>query len=184
MKTCINCGKLLAKNAKFCFNCKTVQPKNINIGKVLVPVLVVLIFLIFIYTILNTYEKPNLIINASQYSYITKDELVKKLGEPNKIIDEYYIYDEMEFTVKKDIVTEFKYLPNNAVKYKFENDIFSMFGIRPNKDTITKTFDNNLTYKFQDVTDNIWQFEIFDVNEKNKTFGTVIIRYKDKIETE
>lgn len=117
------------------------------------------------------------IFDASTYSFISKDELIKQLGNPKEIYDDIYTYENMEFTVKNDVVTKFKYTPNEPIKYEFKNDIFYMFGIKPDQ-KMKKTFDNNLTYKFQSVTNNIWEVEIYGINEKEKTFDMVFISYQ------
>lgn len=120
----------------------------------------------------------DIVFDATKYSYISKGDLIEKLGEPNGIYEDIYSYDEMEFTIKNDIVTKFKYIPNESVTYKSQDDIFYMFGITPDKKTIKKTVDNNITYKFQSVTDGIWEFEIHGMNEKENTFDMVFISYQ------
>lgn len=141
----------------------------------------IILFVIFI-TIASVVselgKEVEVIFDASKYSQVSSEQLVEALGEPRKIIDDAYVYDEMEFTVKNNVVIKFKYLPNSSVKYNFENDIFKMFGITPNKDTMRKTVDNNLTLKFEDVTDEVWEFEVYGINEKDKTFDIIYISYQ------
>lgn len=123
------------------------------------------------------------IFDASQYIYISKDELIEKLGEPEGIYDGSYVYETevgvLDFTVKQDTVTKFKYMPNEPTSYKNQEDIFYMFGITPNKNTIKKTVDTNSTYKFQSVANGVFEFEIYDMKEKDKTFGWVFIDYQE-----
>ena len=120
-----------------------------------------------------------IVFDASQYSYITKDELIEKLGEPTGIYDTIYTYAEMEFTVSNDVVTKFKYLPNEPVSYKNQDDIFYMFGVNPNKDNIKKVVDTNITYKFHSVSDDVYEFEVHGVNEDEKTFDIVFINFQE-----
>ena len=132
----------------------------------------------FTWFILHFSKKPNIIIDVNQYSYITKDELIQKLGEPIKIIDEIYTYNEMEFTIKKDVVVGFKYLPNNSIKYNLQNDVFAMFGINYDKTKMKNTVANGSTYKFQDVSENIYEVEVYGLNKTEKTFDMIFIKYQ------
>lgn len=126
----------------------------------------------------------DVIFDASQYSYISKNDLIEKLGEPSDV----YEYSEetscvyengmIDFTIRKDTVTKLKYMPSEPMTYNSQNDIFYMFGITPDKKTIKKTVDNNTTYKFQSVANGIWEFEIHGMNEKEKTFDMIFISYQ------
>lgn len=142
----------------------------------------IILFIIFV-TITSVVSElgkdVDVIDDALQYSYISKEELIQKLGEPKRIDGDIYVYEEKEFTIKNNTVTKYKYLPNEPVKYKIQNTIFKMFGITPNKNTMKKVVDNNITYKFQDVSDKVWEVEIYGMNEKNKTFDMIFISYKE-----
>ena len=126
----------------------------------------------------------DVVFDASEYAYISTDSLIEKLGEPNDIYEyskeDSYVYEDgmINFTIRNDTVTKFKYMPVEPISYKNQNDIFYMFGITPNKNTIKKTVDTNSTYKFQSVADGIWEFEIHGMNEKEKTFDMVFISYQ------
>lgn len=125
------------------------------------------------------------IFDASQYSYISKSDLIEKLGESKSVYDDSYVYETevgvLDFTVKQDTVTKFKYMPGEPISYENQDDIFYMFGITPNKNTIKKTVDTNSTYKFQSVANGVFEFEIHGMNEKDKTFDMVFIDYQEPI---
>ena len=147
--------------------------------KIIIFIVIFIVFITIASVVSELGKDVDVIYDVTEYAFISKDELIQKIGEPLKIDGDIYIYDEKEFTIKNEIVTKFKYLPNNPVKYKTKNTIFSMFGVNPNKKTIKKIVDNSITYKFQDVTDKIWEFEIYGVNEKDKTFDIIFVSYQD-----
>lgn len=51
-----------------------------------------------------------------------------------------------------------------------------MFGIEPTK-RIKKIADTGVTYKFSPVSDKIAEFDIFNLDENDKTFDTIYITY-------
>lgn len=149
--------------------------------KIIIFIVIFIVFITIASVISELGKDVDVIYDVTEYAYISKDELIQKIGEPLKIDGDVYIYEEKEFTIKNNIVTKFKYLPNESISYKRQNDIFRMFGITPNKNTIKKVVDNNSTYKFQNVTNKIWEFEIYGMNEKNKTFDIIFVSYQDGV---
>ena len=136
--------------------------------------------------------------DANQYSKISTDDLIGKLGEPiskeawtNKTskgtfeleIDSYDINsNHYEFIIADNTVIRLTiYSDQNwngkgsLFSFNDKSQITSMFGIEPSKDSRTK--DTNSAYLISNVSDSIMTFNVQDIDSKNKTFGFVKITY-------
>lgn len=143
----------------------------------------------------GTTEKSQ-IIDANKYSGITSEELVKEMGEPEKI-DEWnntksdgtkypvktYIYNsnKYEFLVADNKVIRLsvysdKYMTGEGEDFNLNSkeDIFPMLGIEPS-DNLTNVVDNNVALRYQMVSDKIADVWLPEV--KDKSFSMVKITY-------
>jgi predicted nucleic acid-binding Zn ribbon protein len=145
-------------------------------------------------------EDVTVIEDVSQYSIMSVDDLVGKLGEPvskeswtNKTTKgnfevETYSYDinsnHYEFIIANNSVVRLTIYSDqswngkgNLFSFKNKKQIPSMFGIELSKDAKTK--DNNLSYITSPVSARIAVFNVQDVDSKNKTFGFIKVTYSN-----
>lgn len=125
------------------------------------------------------------IIDATQFSRISSEELKSVLGEPESI-DEWtyegyptttYTYNSGtdEFMVVDNTVVRFTHYGRTA--YDAESDIFHLFGITPGKGT-AKVADTGATLRYHMVSDKI--AEVWILGIEDKTFDIIKITYNLK----
>lgn len=141
--------------------------------------------------------KKDVVVDADQFSKITSEELIDKLGEPEKVekwnntkgdgskyeVNTYYYNSgKYEFLVSDDSVIRFTVysdkamgVSENGFKYTNEDDIFKMFGIETSSN-LNKVIDNNVALRYQLVSDKVADVWIPAI-EKNKTFDIIKITY-------
>lgn len=136
----------------------------------------------------------DIILDASSFSKIKVEELTSKMGEADGIEDwnnktqkgefqmKIYTYNKegyyVEFITFEDSVVKLRCFANEPWKYEGENKdvIFSMFGVTPGENA-KKSVDTGVTYKFSPVSDKVAEFEIYNLDDKAKTFDTVYIAF-------
>lgn len=136
----------------------------------------------------------NQVIDASSFSRITVEELTSKMGDASSVEDwnnetskgtfpmKIYSYDKegyyLEFITFEDTVVKLRCFADEPWKYEGKNKdvIFTMFGVVPGEDA-KKSADTGVTYKFSPVSDKVAEFEIYNLDDKAKTFDTVYIGY-------
>jgi hypothetical protein len=129
-------------------------------------------------------EEINTIIDAAQFSRITPDELVAKLGEPKSTYDEKwtnpgdgkdypmktYDYDVdgyyTEFLVIENAVVRMNIYASDNDKNQFfinnNKDILSLLGIEP-RESLVVVEDNNAAAKYSSVSDKVGEvWAMFD----------------------
>lgn len=141
------------------------------------------------YSTTNNNEESSVktLIDSSQFSRISISELIEIMEEPDNIEkwnykspngNEYdaitYSYGDYEFLIIDGSVVRFNFYGKQT--FKTENDLFSLFGIKPSEN-IKKVVDNNLTLKYHLVSNKIAEFLITNINKENKSFDTVKITY-------
>lgn len=136
----------------------------------------------------------NVILDASSFSRITIEELTSKMGDADSVEDwnnktqkgdfqmkihayqkeDYYL----EFITFENVVVKLRCFADEPWKYEGKNKdiIFSMFGVVPGENA-KKSVDTGVTYKFSPVSDKVAEFEIYNLDDKAKTFDTVYIGY-------
>ncbi|MGG0663404.1 hypothetical protein ABE042_04770 [Viridibacillus arvi] len=142
-------------------------------------------------------EEIKPIIDATQFSRISSKELISIMGKPESIekyewsvpktgkniVGKIYIYEKnkYEFILFKNKVTRLNvysgtYMDYDDSKFGFKNeeDIFSMFDIKPNEN-IRKVADSNYALRFSPVSDNVADVWIQEI--KDNTFGIAKITY-------
>lgn len=164
----------------------------------------ILIFYVIIlgFMLINSILYPNsdeskevqVIFNASEYSRISTDELISKMGEPKSVEDwnnetSKGTFQMQIYTYEKDgIYYEFITADNAVVKVHFfgewaydkdKKDMPAMFGVEKS-DRTKKTVDNGITYKLSPVSDKVAEFEVYNINKDEKTFDTVYVTYNLK----
>jgi len=125
------------------------------------------------------------IIDATQFSRISSEELKSILGEPESA-DEWtyetyptttYTYNSGndEFMIIDDAVVRFTHYGKTA--YKSNGEIFTLFGITPSEETV-KAADTGVVLRYRLVSDKIADVWILDIEEK--TFDIIKITYNLK----
>lgn len=126
-------------------------------------------------TVSKEKEQVSTIIDASQFSRISESEIEKILGDPESVEDwEFNGYEatkltynkgNYEFLIIEDSVVRFTYMGSG--KFKNENDLFEMFGIKP-RDGNTKVVDTGSVLSYHSVADNVGEFYVLrDANDKS-----------------
>ncbi|MEI8200548.1 MAG: hypothetical protein WCG21_10830 [Eubacteriales bacterium] len=122
------------------------------------------------------------IVDATQFSRITSEELKSILGEPESV-DEWtyegyptitYTYnsDNDEFMIIDDAVVRFTHYGKTV--YNSNSEIFTLFGIMPSKE-IVKAADTGTALRYHNVSDKIADVWILDIEDK--TFDIIKITY-------
>lgn len=142
-------------------------------------------------------EEKELIIDATQFNRINSAKLVDILGEPESIEDypwsvpstgesivgKLYVYEnnKFEFVLFDDQVVRLNVYSgtywgydDTTLSFQNENDLFSMFGIKPNTH-LKKIEDTNYALRFSPVSDSVADFWVIDI--QNGTFGEARITY-------
>lgn len=153
-------------------------------------------------SVINETDNDSVVIeDVNQYSKISSEDLIAKLGDPvskeawtNKTSKgnfemETYLYDinscHYEFVIADNSVVRLtiyseQYWNGNGDLFSFENkkQIPKMFGVDLSEKTRANV-DNNITYKFMKVSELIAVFDVQDINPEDKTFGFVKTTYND-----
>lgn len=165
----------------------------------IIVVLLIIGFIGGIKGVLNEDNKPKVevMLDVNKFSRISSSELVKIMGEPEKIDDyewkvprtnesivgKIYIYDEnkYEFILFDDSVVRLNIYSGTYMGYDDSTmtfnevqDIFAMFGIEPNKD-LKKISDTNYALRYSPVSDKVADVWIQEV--KGNEFGIAKITY-------
>jgi hypothetical protein len=170
-------------------------------GWLMLKVVLVFIFICYVLAFLNKKEVTvSFIEDVNQYSHISSEELISKLGEPvskeiwtNKTSKgdfevETYSYEKdsnhYEFIVAHNTVVRLKIYSNKTWNnegdlffYKNKKKIPSLFGVEISKDA---TIENeNRYYKATSVSNTIATFDVQDIRPINDTFASVEVTYND-----
>lgn len=137
-------------------------------------------------------ENVTVVFNCSKFSRISADELKAELGEPTSIEDwdnktskgnfqmQTFSYDFEgfygDFILYENKVVKLHLFSDSQWEEKNFNNIFSMFGIKPNEN-IKKVADTGFTHKFSPVSDKVAEVEIYNFDKNNNTFNTVYVTY-------
>ncbi|GFN35823.1 hypothetical protein [Tepidimicrobium xylanilyticum] len=138
-------------------------------------------------------KEEDIIIDVSQFSRISPEQLIEIMGEPdskqewnykssngNTYPTITYVYNngDYEFLIIDGKVVEFNIYSseNNIMKYTNEASIFPMFGITP-ADTMLKVADTGSALRYESVTDKIDDFWIPILNPEEGTIDAVKIIY-------
>jgi len=131
------------------------------------------------------------IIDATQFSKISTEELVAIMGEPQSI-DEYmwlipttgekipgktYIYEnnKYDFMIIKDVVTRFNmYNEDESIKFNDNEELFALFNINP-PNSFKKVADTNYALRYSSESENISDFWVLEI--ENNSFGIAKITY-------
>lgn len=137
----------------------------------------------------NEENNKEVIIDVNKFSRVSSDKLVSLMGEPEKIEDyewlipttgenivgKVYIYDQnkYEFILFDDAVARLnvysgKYMGYDESTMNFDNeeDIFAMFGIKPNS-YFKKIADTNYALRYSPVSDTVADVWIQEINDKS-----------------
>lgn len=138
--------------------------------------------------------KPeNVLIDVTQFSKITPEQLIKIMGEPesketwnyessngNVYPTTTYAYKngDYEFLIIDDKVVEINITASekNIMKYTDKSSVFSMFGIKP-EDTMVEFADTGVALRYESVTSGIEEFWIPIMDSDKKTLDTIKVRY-------
>ncbi|MGE7916329.1 hypothetical protein [Lysinibacillus xylanilyticus] len=133
-------------------------------------------------------KSTELIIDATQFSRINSSQLVKIMGEPEKIEDykwsvpktgqsivgKLYIYEKnkYEFILFDDSVVRLNIYSGqywgydeSTMTFEKKEDIFPLFGIEPNKQ-LKKVADTNYALRYSPVSDKIDDMWIQEIDDK------------------
>lgn len=145
-------------------------------------------------------KKVKEIEDVSQYSNMSVDDLTRVMGKPtsketwtNKTSKGNFevttwMYDKnsnhYEFIIADGMVVRLslyseKYWTNEGKSFSYQGktkEILKMFNIKVGKNAKEVT-DNNLTYTLSNVNDKIEEFDIQDINQKDKSFGFIKVTY-------
>lgn len=141
----------------------------------------------------STFNPNNMILNVSNFSRISINELISTMGKADRIEDwenktskgnfplKIYTYGKedyyLEFISYNDVVVKLRCFSNTTWSYKGKNkkDILSMFGVTFGKNAKI-TVNNGATYKISPVSDKVAKFEVYNL-DKNNTFNIVYVTY-------
>lgn len=146
----------------------------------------------------NKEDNISIVEDMTQYSGISAEDLISKLGDPvsndkwtNKTSKgnfevETYSYDvnsnHYEFIIADNAVVRLSIYSDqnwngkgNLFSYEDKKLIPKMFGVEVSKKSRTK--DTNSAYVISQVSDSISTFNVQDMNSKDKTFGFVKVTY-------
>lgn len=142
----------------------------------------------------NTVSKVDMIIDVTQFSRITEDELIKIMGKPSDIekwnykISETRQYPTITYTYNKNKMTyEFIIIEGKVVRFtinsedakipfKNNQEVFPMFGITPS-DNLKKIVDTGYAFRYHLVSDKIAEVLVLDIDKENKSFGIIKFTY-------
>lgn len=181
------------------------QKVNKNKGCLTAAIMAIIIFGIGIGGIstvikssLNTVDmKTEIILDANEFSKISSENLVEKLGEPVRIEDFIapngatcynYWYDidknHYDFYVIDDKVVELiasseNYWTGKGGLYKYnkknKSDIAECFNIKLSQNAKVK--DKNITYIVESVSSTVEEINVQDIKSDSKTYGLIKIIY-------
>lgn len=143
-------------------------------------------------------DDVEMIIDATQFSNLTSDELVNIMGEPESIEDyewsipktnksivgKLYIYEnnKFEFILFEDTVTRLNaysgvYWGYDDSTFVFSSgkDVMKSFGITDTYKNMARTVNTGVVEKYEPVTEGIQKVEIHDIKEN--TFGLIRFTY-------
>lgn len=147
-------------------------------------------------------DTGSLIIDATQFSRISVDELYSIMGEPDSVEDwmnttsrgafpmQRHLYNNTgepvyEFITYQDVVVKLNlysemYYNNTGELFTYDPDnvqsILSDYNIQPAAD-FKEVVNNGFTAKYSPVSENVAAVEIFDMNEADKTYGCIYFTY-------
>lgn len=181
---------------------KKVKPKKKTSEKVLLVVLLCIFvigfaFMLKISTINTTQTQIEIILDANEFSKISSENLIEKLGEPVRIEDFIapngatcynYWYDidknHYDFYVIDDKVVELiasseNYWTGKGELYKYnkknKSDIAECFNIKLSQNAKVK--DKNITYIVESVSSTVEEINVQDIKSDSKTYGLIKIVY-------
>lgn len=154
----------------------------------------------FVMSITIDHNGIDRIFPANEYSNISTNDLIEKMGKPDNIEKrnnktandsfalEAYLYDvdsiHYEFIIADNSVVRAAIYSQNAwekegTDFKYEDskkDIVKAFDIKLNDNAKVLT-DTNSAYKISLVSDKIAEFYVSEIDIDNKTYGKVLITY-------
>lgn len=166
-------------------------------------------FLLFVLTVIALYgcsdsiqgDDVEIIIDATQFSHLTSDELVSIMGEPESIEDyewsipktnksvvgKLYVYEsnKYEFILFDDIVTRLNvysgvYWGYDESTFAFESgkNVMKSFGITNTFKNMERKVNTGAVEKYEPVAERIQKVEIHDIREE--TFGLIRFTYDNQ----
>lgn len=139
-------------------------------------------------------EQIPVVLDCSNFSKISLDELKNELGEPERTDDwnnqtskgdfqmQILTYDfdgfYGEFILYENTVVKLRLFSESQWQVEGSNsdNIFAMFGIVPGKN-IKRTVNTGVTHKFSPVSDKVAEIEVYNYDRENKSFDTVYVTY-------